>query len=446
MSRKALFLAAVISILLSCKVQAEVIDSNWVGGRWGFWENPNNWEPVIVPDNNASQTFTVTIDSNSIVVPSVEILIQQDHTIDDIATYGDVQLEGHNWQRHPDLIILEPTGLTNHDELDVHELDIHGDLLNGMTSFLDTYELEIKGNLINTSGAWFQCCKGPTEITDANIYNNGTILIALIGDLWAEHEFHNFGIIEMYGGSCSADREFNNKAAGIVKGFGMVHSDQVINNVGLIQSLGGSLTLHSRVDFEGPYFPNRGLTNTGTLTNSPGTALTTLVWLADVNNHGTIKVNADGSVVFDCNLVNEPNGTISLLGGTLGATLITQKADANFAGFGGITGDVVIDPNAIIQLTGPTNIFGDVTIDANSTLEISDGTTLITGHTTCDNGTIHMKGGRIIPQGGLTNNGCNIIWEPGIYSNMADFNLDGLVNFIDFADFADTWLWQSAWH
>ena len=100
----------------------------------------------------------------------------------------------------------------------------------------------------------------------------------------------------------------------------------------------------------------------------------------------------------------------------------------------------------MIQLSGPTNIVGDVEIDQNATLEISDGTTLVTGHCTCNNGTIHMKGGRLIPQGGLTNNGCNIIWEPGTYTNVADFNLDGLVNFKDFADFADTWLWQATWY
>jgi hypothetical protein len=46
-------------------------------------------------------------------------------------------------------------------------------------------------------------------------------------------------------------------------------------------------------------------------------------------------------------------------------------------------------------------------------------------------------------QAPLTNNNCNIIWEPGIYTNIADFNLHGIVNFKDFADFADVWLWQA---
>jgi len=57
-----------------------------------------------------------------------------------------------------------------------------------------------------------------------------------------------------------------------------------------------------------------------------------------------------------------------------------------------------------------------------------------------------MIGGRIIPQGGFTNNNCRIVWEPGLYTNVAHFNLDGKVNLEDFTYFADTWLWQTAWH
>ncbi len=173
----------------------------------------------------------------------------------------------------------------------------------------------------------------------------------------------------------------------------------------------------------------------------------------DINNNGTIEVNAGGGVAFDCNLINEPNnllsepnGVINLLGGNLAATTITQKAGAVFQGFGTITGGVVIEPNGLIELTGPTNIVGDVTIDPNATLEISDGTTLVTGDCACNNGTIHMIGGRIIIQGTFTNDNCNIIWEPGTYTNAADFNLDGTVNNKDLAAFAATWLWQAAWY
>jgi hypothetical protein len=104
-----------------------------------------------------------------------------------------------------------------------------------------------------------------------------------------------------------------------------------------------------------------------------------------------------------------PDSLIQLLGGTLAATTITQKAGATFKGFGGITGNVVIEPYGVIKLTGPTNIVGDVNVAENAVLEISDGTILITGYTTC-NGTIRTKNGQIITQGGLSDN-CNIISE-----------------------------------
>ena len=131
-----------------------------------------------------------------------------------------------------------------------------------------------------------------------------------------------------------------------------------------------------------------------------------------------------------------------LLSKTSAALSITQSSGATFSGAGTITGNnLTIESGAELKLAGPTNIYGDVEIGTGATLEISDGTTLVTGHTT-NNGTIHMKGGRIIPQGGFTNNG-NVIWEPGLYNNVADFNLDGQVNFNDFAYFVDTWLWQA---
>jgi hypothetical protein len=303
--------------------------------------------------------------------------------------------------------------------------DIYGDLYNG------------PGNTIVVRGD-----------ENLNVYgsiqNFGTILIVPTKSVWAQYEFQNSGLVEMLGGPCSSVQTFTNYATGIIKGCGSIgSSDNCIDNKGLIWSMGGSLILGSYSDD-----PKKvGISNTGTLRNSPGTSLTVIFWpsfVPDVNNQGTIEINADGAVVFDCNnLNNEHNAIIKLYGGTLAAKTVTQKDGAIFEGFGGVTGNVVIEPNATIKLTGPTNIVGDLKIDEGATLEISDGTTLITGQTTC-NGTIHMKGGYIIPQGGLSGN-CNIIWQPGTYTNPADFNLDGYVNLKDFAYFTDTWLWQTAW-
>jgi hypothetical protein len=448
MFRKPLFLAALLLILLPCKAQGVVIDSNWVGGEWGFWEQATNWEPAIVPDNNETNQFMVTINGGD---TGTTVLVQYDHDVNRIDTYGEVDLERHNWQYKPDLRVLEPDGLTNHGFLEIDgELEIRGDVLNTLNAWLNGWFDVEDGNLVNQTNGRIDATDGYIDVDGGSIWNYGTIICGIASGPWAGEEFHNFGEVEIYSGLCSSDRAFVNETGGVINGFGIVHSDQLINNKGVIKSLGGSLTLHSRVDFEGPYLGNAGITNTGVLTNAPGTSLTVMAWVPDVNNQGTIEVNADGSVVFDCNnLNNQPSGTIKLQGGSLAADEIFQSSGAEFSGFGTINGTLTIEPNSpsepnsIVQLTGSTSIIGDVDILAGATLQISDGTTLITGHCTCNSGTIRMKGGWLIPQGGFTNSGCNIIWEPGLYNNVADFNLDGLVNLKDFADFADTWLWQS---
>jgi hypothetical protein len=443
MVRRIVFSAMVVLIWLSCSVQASVVDSNWVGGHWGFWENRHNWDPPIVPDNNETKNFRVAIDGGEM---GAEILIQENHEVNRIDTCGEVELARHNWQYKPGIILLEPNGLTNRGFLEIEdELKVVGNILNASSARLNGWFDVEDGNLLNQAGARVDATDGYIDVHDGSIYNYGSIVCGLSSGPWAAERLHNFGEVEVYSGICSSDQTLTNENTGSVKGSGLVHSDELINNAGLIQSLGGALTLHSRVDFEGPYFPNRGLMNTGKLTNSPGTSLTVLVWLADVNNQGTIEVNADGSVVFDCDFRNEPNGAIRLLGGTLGAATIMQSAHASFSGFGTITGDIAIDVNGIIQLTGPTNIVGDVNVAPGAILEISDGQTLITGHTTCD-GTIRLIGGTVVFQGGCDCDGCDITHDAGAERNHFDVNGDGIVNFLDYAYFADQWLWRASWY
>jgi hypothetical protein len=300
---------------------------------------------------------------------------------------------------------------------------------------------EVYGDLYNPPGRKIEVHGGGMDVY-GSVFNRGTVFIVPFGTFWAERRFENYGLIEMYNGECASNEVFKNFDTGEIRGYGVVDSVEDIHNRGLLRSLGGPLLVCS----------GAGFSNTGILVNGPGTSLTIVVEklvAADlagaplVDNYGIIEVASDGSVVFDCNLVNEPNGVLKLLGGTLAAKTVTQKAGATLEGFGGITGDLVIEPNAVIKLTGPTNVVGDVKITEGGTLEIRDGAALVTGRVIC-NGTIHLKGGYIIPQGVLSAS-CNIIWEPGIYTNVADFNLDGRVNLKDFALFADTWLWQAKW-
>jgi hypothetical protein len=415
MFRKELALIAILCTFFAGNLQAEQIHSTWVGGASGIWEDASNWNPPIVPDNGYA-----------VMISDAEVDLQENHIIDQLDCYGNVVFgTGHTKQGWwVGLDLEDANGLRNHGYLSTESLVM----------------LHIHGNLDNPEGCTIDTAVNGGIDVDGNVENAGLIISCPPAGLLCG-PVHNVGQIIIFGGVCGSN-VLDNDSTGIIKGFGTVGGMSPFINKGKIYATGGGLTVAT---------DDLLLFNSGTMGNAalasvnvmhPGVVMNIGV-PTDTNNFGTIEVNAGGGVAFDCNLVNEPNGVIKLLGGTLAATSITQSADANFAGFGGINGDVVIEPNGLIKLTGPTNVVGDVEIKNDATLQISDGLTLITGQTTC-NGTIHIKGGYVIPQGGLSGN-CNVIWEPGLYTNVADFNLDGKVNLEDFAYFADTWLWQTAW-
>lgn len=436
MARKELILAAaVVMFSFCCQAEAAQISVSWDGlGDGQTWADANNWNPNIVPDNGAN-TYAVTIDAGA---GEVNVGLQQWCTIDRLECYGEIEFG--SWGGWGSLTLVEPNGLKNYGDLCTDEIVIVGNITNTTGASLRLVDTEITGDLNNQAGAMV-IVDLEAWLEDGTLDNSGIIIIINPASaLWVEEAtLQNTGLISINGGTLMTEEIIDNNSTGIIKGFGVICTESSLQtqNNGQIHAYGGCLAVAS----EG------GLINDGVLGNHPLSSLH-IKLAEDASNQGTIEVQAGGGVAFDSNLVNEPNATIQLLGGTLAATSITQAPDANFSGFGQITvaSEILIESSAKIELTGPTNIVGDVNIPTDATLEISDGTTLITGHTTCNNGTIHMIGGRVICQGGLTNNNCNIIWEPGTYTNLADFNLDGTVNFKDFADFANTWLWKADWY
>ena len=345
----------------------------------------------------------------------VQVGIGQKYIIDQLECRGEVTVYGP-W--YPISLTLLKDGLINEGNLYTCRIDYAGDVKNKSYAKLKLFDyFSAHGNLYNEPNAIIEVTDLGMDIVDANIVNYGLIRAYPNGGLDEAIEFHNYGRIELISGGM-AGRIFDNHSTGFILGCGSIRSDRLTMNKGIIYAVGGILRMPS----------NGSIINAGILGNKPLASIN-VSSPEEMNNQGTIEVNAGGGVAFDCNLVNEQNAVIKLLNGTLAATTITQAAGAIFEGFGGITSDVVIDPDGIIRLTGPTNIVGDVTIEENAVLEISDGQTLITGHTNC-NGTIHLKGGRIVPQGGLSGD-CNIISEPSDYNSMENF-----------AFLAETWLWQ----
>ncbi|MBN1795082.1 MAG: hypothetical protein JW804_00255 [Sedimentisphaerales bacterium] len=430
MFRKTLILT-VILLTMVCNLQAAQINSSWVGG-YGDWGVASNWNPAVVPDNS-TDTYVVTIDGSS---ETAYVQIYDSFTMDSLASYGNVEIK--NSEIYPGLTVLN--GLTNYGEL-LLCVQIGGDVHNTSGSYLKMEEhTNIYGDLINDPDATIEFRLIDIDVEGdgdgGKITNNGLIKCFSDGGPGEVATFENNGQIQLYYGSANSEI-FDNNTPGKIIGWGHLTGDQLYND-GVIEASAGHLLLGFS-----------SVTNTGSMKVNSGADMFVMYVgfsTSDVNNQGEIEINAGGSLVCDANLANQPNSVTMLKGGTLTAIKISQKAGAIFEGQGDISGNLDIEPNGLIRLTGPVNIFGDVQIDPNATLEISDGTTLIKGHCTCDNGTIHLIGGWLIPQGGLTNNNCNIIWEPGLYNNIADFNLDGKVDMQDFASFAETWLWQASWY
>jgi hypothetical protein len=401
MLRKVFTLMAILSIFSSCEIWAATINSNWIGGGGGPWGNPGNWNPQLIPDNTAEDSFVVTIDSAE---GMVHIGLLQDFTIDRLDCFGAVEVEKRTlgWKEFVSTIkltIYDPKGLMNYGSL-----ELEGD--DGMS---------VIGNVTNTDGSELGIW-GILEIENGNLYNCQDAHIEISGD---DIAVENGGLDNRGSIKIDPETEFTSEHTLHNEGFGYIHAEQQLQNKGQIIASNGTLSI----------ITESSITNTGTLKNNAGTALHIQTTSTNIDNTGTISINAGGAVTFNCGLNNELNGTLELAGGTFAATELTQHAGATFKGFGGITSDVVIDSDGIIELTGPTNIFGDVTIEENAKLQISDGQVIITGHTVC-NGTIILKGSRIVPQGGLSGD-CDIISEPSDYNNMQHL-----------AFLADTWLWQ----
>ena len=440
MSRNILMIVSIVLFSLACQMQAAEIYSTWVGGGGGPWGDPSNWNPSVVPNSTVGDTFAVTIDAGG---GEVHVGLLENFTINELRCYGNVEIEKRTlgWTAFVPTIkltILDHEGLTNHDYLELEGSDgmiISGNVTNAAGSEMEIWgTLDIEdGDLYNRSGAHIHLGGDDIAVEGGGLDNRGSITIDPETEFMSDHTLHNAGRIHIRGGQCQTDNILDNSSTGVIEGFGYLYAEQQFRNDGRITASGGTLSI----------LTDGSMTNTGIITNKAGTFLHVQAEASDLENEGTISVNAGGAVTFNGGLNNRPNGKLRLMGGTFAATELVQSAGATFEGFGGITGDVAIDGDGIIKLTGSTNIVGDVTIERNAVLEISDGQVLITGHTTC-NGTIHIKGGSIVPQGGLSGD-CNVVSEPSIYSNIVNHGRNGMASFRNVALVADTWLRQPNW-
>jgi hypothetical protein len=260
---------------------------------------------------------------------------------------------------------------------------------------------EIYGDLYVGPG---QQLPNETDVFGGSVFNYGQGALAFEPALWAQQRVENYGSVDMYIAGFSGEAGFKNGVSGKIRGCGYVGSARgPMDNAGAITSFGGALIVVSGTS---------SVSNSGVLTASPGTTLTVLAPATpEMKNRGAIEASLNGTVVFDCNLVNDSGAVVRLNGGTLAAKRITQTRGATLQGFGGISGNLVIDPNAVVTLIGSTQIVGDVQVSKGGKLEASNGTTFITGQVT-GGGTIYIKDGNVVPLGGFSSD-CIVVRESG---------------------------------
>ena len=387
MARRIVLLAAIM--VAQAAWGADLADSVWVGGKQGSWGDSDNWSPAVVPHNTDAQTFNVKLDGGG---DGVAIALPESRTIGRLDCRGLIEKLTGRPPGQVLLTLIDPQGLSNHGRTHIAALAIKGSATNFPGARLDIEDLDFEGRVHNAKGATIAIASA-IEIEGGSLDNEGIVSIHQGSAITANSVLDNSGELELMGAGCTGDLVLHNNAFGTVRGTGLIESEQLIVNEGVICASGGSLLLQA----------GGWLINTGMLVTEPMSTLH-VHCKENVNNFGILEASAGGGIVFDCDLTNQASGTIRLLGGTVGAKNLTQTTGAGLTGFGTIAGNLTLETDATINLTGPTSILGDVRIAPGASLEIRNGLTLITGQTTND-GLIDVADGKVVFQGGCDGGG-----------------------------------------
>lgn len=380
MRQSTYWVCIVLGSLLTGALPAETIHSKWIGRDMDRWYDASHWSPWGIPNNSSGTGYVVTITAEA----PLHIDFARDPmgpgpgpigtVLDQLTCSGDVQL----WIGGETLTLLDPNGLVNRGQLLIDgggvNHHVKGNVINQQTGFLMVERMtDMRGRLSNYG-----------QITVVPQAQLDTDSLANSADLW---------IIHAVG---STEGDIINTKEGTIRASGLLYAGSTLMNAGTLQA-SGPLT----VGIGGT------LVNQGVLKNSPVASMNIGYFMGepkDVNNLGTIEVNAGGGIAVETNLVNKPNAAIVLRDGTLAAPTITQSAGASLQGFGTITGHLILAPSAHVEFTGPTRLVGDLVISKGATLEISNGTLYVSGAIQ-NHGIIQLKNAQIIPQTNVTGEG-----------------------------------------
>ena len=395
---------AVIGLAFSVSFGAPCT-ANWTGGQ-GVWDDASNWDTEVYPDNfMTGDEWTCIIDGGA---SWVDVGLQNSQTVSYVQTYSTADGGVHivNWASWASLAFVT---LTNHGTLELHGMEVSGNIVNNGSAEMEMEYLRVTGNVdnfgdmqcfdvdmdgdfTNRAGAQVEV-EHMLEVEDGTFTNDGTAVLTPFGSLDAFESLINNNLVLLYGGECSSGGTFVNN--GRAQGGGFLHSGTQINNAGVILSENADLTVHT-----GGTAVFGTVINAGSLGNSPGTSLH--VMAASVDHTGVIEVNSQGAVTFTCDLTNPAGAEISLSGGALSAPNVTNQAGASFSGFGQVAGNLTNQGN--VDFFGDSQIVGNLYNEVGALLGIRNGDLLIVGDSVND-GTMKAYNGQVFFEGGLINNG-----------------------------------------
>jgi hypothetical protein len=278
-----------LSLMISSAARAALTNSTWINGN-GFWDTATDWNPPIVPSNNATDQFIVNINNGATVTENL------------VTTVNELLID-----------FFAPPSSTLAFANNAHLTIASGGLL-------------FNGNLIATNAP----VSGTLELrSGATGFNAGTLLASGGGTL----TLFGVGTIDNTGGTIAAQAGSIVELGGPSGGALVVGGTLTTSGTGLIRDSGSGLT------------DLRGVTNAGLFQPSTGTLPT--LFEGTVSNTGTIGVTGPGNGRIQLGI---GPGTLLNNSGTL---LASGGGTLSLSGVGTInnTGTIRSDGGSLVNLS-----------------------------------------------------------------------------------------------
>jgi hypothetical protein len=390
-----LFIAVILLMGLALPTaHAQQVSTSWNGGT-GNWSNSTDWTPATVPNNNATTTYSVTVNVPSSVV-TMDLL---NDTIDNLSLGstnlliigGDNSLNLISGASYNNGLVLIGGALTtaatftNNGSLSMNfsfpnadaTLTNSGTFINASSGSIGTNGF---GNVITNTGTFTNfgsLTPNSAFLNYGTTYNSGEIGLLPAGS--GDGSIGNFGTFVNTGtGTIDASGAgiLNN---GMFDNFGNLRNVALINNFGILNN-NNSITNLLIIENFGT------LTNTGTIINQVESLSGDV---SELDNFGTLN-NASGAYIINNEKIdNLTLGTFTNLG------TLDNNSGASFTNTGVLLNAGTLNNYGTLTNNGTFANSGAVTISGSGLFTTSTNFTQTAGSTVVD-GTLTASNGSIV--------------------------------------------------